>query len=66
MSLPYRFSAGGSGGQTAMASVNTPIHHHRSTTKVDHKPFKSRYTSKGDLKDQAKGIGLGIFGQEVY
>ncbi|EXJ81743.1 hypothetical protein A1O1_07808 [Capronia coronata CBS 617.96] len=30
-------------------------HHHRSTTKVDHKPFKSRFSSKSALKDKAKG-----------
>ena len=30
-------------------------HHHRSTTKVSHKPFKPRFTSKNALKDRAKG-----------
>ncbi|KAL9113285.1 MAG: hypothetical protein Q9227_002620 [Pyrenula ochraceoflavens] len=37
--------------------THTPIttHHHRSTTKTTHKPFKPRFTSKGSLRDQAKG-----------
>lgn len=30
-------------------------HHHRNTTKVSHKPFKPRFTSKNALKDRAKG-----------
>ncbi|KAF8454611.1 hypothetical protein BGX38DRAFT_280271 [Terfezia claveryi] len=30
-------------------------HHHRSTTKSSHKPFKSRYATKGSLKAKAKG-----------
>lgn len=30
-------------------------HHHRNTTKVTHKPFKPRFTSKNALKDRAKG-----------
>lgn len=30
-------------------------HHHRNTTKVSHKPFKPRFTSKSALKDRAKG-----------
>jgi len=30
-------------------------HHHRSTTKQSHKAFKPRFTSKGALKDRAKG-----------
>ncbi|KAJ5089741.1 Ribosome biogenesis protein tsr1 [Penicillium argentinense] len=34
----------------------TQVHHHRSTTKVSHKPFKSgKHASKSALKDQAKG-----------
>ncbi|KAJ5773042.1 Ribosome biogenesis protein BMS1/TSR1 C-terminal [Penicillium paradoxum] len=32
-----------------------PVHHHRSTTKVSHKPYKSKHASKGALKDLAKG-----------
>lgn len=32
-----------------------PGHHHRSTTKVDHKPFKSKHATKSALKDAAKG-----------
>ena len=31
-------------------------HSHRPTTKVTHKPFKSRKASKGQLRDRAKGI----------
>ncbi|EXJ54682.1 hypothetical protein A1O7_10023 [Cladophialophora yegresii CBS 114405] len=38
-----------------MAPITTTAHHHRSTTKVDHKPFKSRFASKNALKDRAKG-----------
>ncbi|RMZ82513.1 hypothetical protein DV737_g1976, partial [Chaetothyriales sp. CBS 132003] len=30
-------------------------HHHRSTTKADHKPFKGRHASNRQLKAQAKG-----------
>ncbi|KAK8174199.1 hypothetical protein IWX90DRAFT_512573 [Phyllosticta citrichinensis] len=30
-------------------------HHHRSTTKSSHKPFKSRHASKSALKEQSKG-----------
>lgn len=30
-------------------------HSHRSTLKKDHKPFKSRHASKGQLKNQHKG-----------
>ena len=52
MSLPYRFQAGGSGG---MPDSGSSGFHHRSTTKNEHKPFKSRFTSKGALKDKAKG-----------
>ena len=53
MSLTLRFKAGGSG-YAAMAPTNT-AHHHRNTTKLDHKPFKSRFASKSALKDRAKG-----------
>lgn len=31
-------------------------HHHRSTTKASHKPFKSRHATKGLLKDLSKGM----------
>jgi pre-rRNA-processing protein TSR1 len=31
------------------------VHHHRSTTKQDHKPFKTKFASKSALKDAAKG-----------
>ncbi|KAF4552051.1 putative ribosome biogenesis protein tsr1 [Elsinoe fawcettii] len=30
-------------------------HHHRSTTKVAHKPFKSKHLSKGAIKEKQKG-----------
>ena len=30
-------------------------HHHRNTTKVSHKPFKSRHATKGMIKDLTKG-----------
>jgi pre-rRNA-processing protein TSR1 len=30
-------------------------HHHRSTTKVSHKAFKSRHATKSDLRDRSKG-----------
>ena len=55
MSLPHRFKAGASTGPGGTMSVGGPVHHHRSTTKVDHKPFKSRHASNRELKDQAKG-----------
>jgi pre-rRNA-processing protein TSR1 len=45
--LPFRFQAG-----------STPLpaaHHHRSTTKVSNRPFKSRHATKGALKEKAKG-----------
>ncbi|KAL4780789.1 hypothetical protein BJX76DRAFT_34448 [Aspergillus varians] len=34
---------------------STVQHHHRSTTKASHKPYKTGHTSKRALKDQAKG-----------
>ncbi|KAL3474985.1 hypothetical protein BJX99DRAFT_169999 [Aspergillus californicus] len=37
-----------------MAPTSTQ-HHHRSTTKTSHKPYKTGHTSKRTLKDQAKG-----------
>lgn len=48
-SIPFRFKAGDS-----MTSVQGS-HHHRSTSKVPHKPFKSRHASKGLLKKLSKG-----------
>lgn len=38
-----------------MAPITQTVHHHRSTTKTTHKPFKSRHASKSTLKDKAKG-----------
>lgn len=48
-SIPFRFKAGDS-----MAPI-TGSHHHRSTSKVPHKPFKSRHATKGLLKKLSKG-----------
>ena len=31
-------------------------HHHRSTTKQAHKPYKSKHMSKGAIKDKNKGV----------
>lgn len=39
-----------------MAPTMTSVHHHRSTTKQEHKPYKSRHASKSALKDAAKGM----------
>ena len=33
----------------------TEVHHHRNTTKVSHKPFKSRHATKSLIKEIAKG-----------
>ncbi|KAJ5688766.1 Ribosome biogenesis protein tsr1 [Penicillium macrosclerotiorum] len=33
----------------------TQVHHHRSTTKQSHKPFKTKHASKSALKEKAKG-----------
>ncbi|KAL1965575.1 hypothetical protein VTN77DRAFT_5659 [Rasamsonia byssochlamydoides] len=38
-----------------MAPTQTVQHHHRSTTKHIHKPFKSRHATKGAIKDRSKG-----------
>jgi hypothetical protein len=51
-SLPFRFK--GSGGAN-MAPISTGQHHHRSTTKVSHKSFKTGHATKRALKDKAKG-----------
>ena len=51
-SLPFRFKAGASG---AMPGVIASQHHHRSTTKTTQKSFKSRFTSKNDLREQSRG-----------
>ncbi|KAI4265483.1 MAG: hypothetical protein L6R35_007102, partial [Caloplaca aegaea] len=47
--IPFRFKAG-----AAMGSL-PDVHHHRSTTKVSHKPFKSRHSTKGFIKELTKG-----------
>ncbi|KAG6300175.1 hypothetical protein E4U09_007315 [Claviceps aff. purpurea] len=49
--LPFRFKAGGTGNMPAAAAN----HSHRPTTKVSHKPFKSKAASKHELRDRAKG-----------
>lgn len=51
--IPFRFKAGGSG--TAHMAHSNVQHHHRSTTKVSNKPFKSKHATKSALKDRAKG-----------
>lgn len=50
MSIPYRFKAGG-----AVPPPMESYHHHRSTTKVSHKSFKSRHSTKGFIKELSKG-----------
>lgn len=52
-SLPYRFKAGGDG---KMPGAVGGGHSHRATTKVSHKAFKSRKSTKGQLRDAAKGM----------
>jgi pre-rRNA-processing protein TSR1 len=39
-----------------MAPISAPTHHHRSTTKLNKKNFKSRHASKGALKELSKGV----------
>lgn len=53
-SIPFRFKAGGSSSDK-MAPVVAQSHHHRSTTKLNKKNFKSRHASKGSLKELSKG-----------
>ncbi|RMD41773.1 hypothetical protein DV735_g3343, partial [Chaetothyriales sp. CBS 134920] len=53
MSLPYRFKAGAST-MSVSGHAQAAQHHHRSTTKADHKPFKGRHASNRQLKAQAK------------
>lgn len=48
-SIPFRFKAGGS-----MAPI-LETHSHRNTTRISHKPFKSRHATKGLIKDLSKG-----------
>ena len=48
-SIPYRFKADG-----AMALLSGP-HHHRNTTIVSHKPFKSKHATKNFIQDVSKG-----------
>lgn len=38
-----------------MPGVVSSGHSHRPTTKVSHKPFKSRKATKGQLRNAAKG-----------
>ncbi|KAK5102402.1 ribosome biogenesis protein tsr1 [Exophiala xenobiotica] len=56
--LPFRFKAGGSGNNNNNGNMSIsaqPAHHHRSTTKQDHKPFKSKHATKSAIKDANKG-----------
>lgn len=48
-SIPFRFKVG-----VNMAPTGES-HHHRSTTKVSHKAFKSRHSTKGFIKELSKG-----------
>ncbi|POR32958.1 Ribosome biogenesis protein, partial [Tolypocladium paradoxum] len=50
-SLPFRFKAGGD----SKMPVAAACHSHRPTTKVSHKPFKSKAATKHELRDRAKG-----------
>jgi hypothetical protein len=50
--LPFRFKAGGNGHNMAASAV----HHHRNDTCKPNKPFKSKFASKGSLKDRDKGM----------
>ncbi|EKD12776.1 uncharacterized protein L3040_006929 [Drepanopeziza brunnea f. sp. 'multigermtubi'] len=50
-SIPFRFKAGGNGNMPSSVQG----HSHRSTTKGTQKAFKSRKTTKGALKEIAKG-----------
>jgi hypothetical protein len=46
--IPFRFKAGG-----IMAAP--AVHHHRNDTSKPNKAFKSKFASKGALKERAKG-----------
>lgn len=48
-SIPFRFKVGANMAPTGES------HHHRSTTKVSHKAFKSRHSTKGFIKELSKG-----------
>lgn len=40
-----------------MAPITQTVqHHHRPTTKKEHKPFKSRHATKGAIKNLSKGV----------
>lgn len=41
--------------------VSVESHSHRSTTKIVHKPFKSRKATKGSLKELSKGEMLSAY-----
>lgn len=49
-SIPFRFKAGGEGKMPSAVG-----HSHRPTTKISSKSFKSRKSTKGALRDAAKG-----------
>ena len=50
MAIPFRFKAG-----SAVMAPSPEPHHHRTTTKQSHKPFKSRHATKSLIKEIAKG-----------
>ena len=47
-----------------MGPMSDQQHHHRSTTKVSHKPFKSKHATKGATKDASKGLSESMFQHE--
>ncbi len=49
-----------------MAPAPTGVHHHRNTTKISHKPFKSRFTTKSALRELSKGELVVCFLSEPY
>lgn len=53
-SIPFRFKASSS------MAPSMESHHHRNTTKVSHKAFKSRHSTKGFIKDLSKGKVEGV------
>jgi hypothetical protein len=68
MSIPFRFKSSASDKSTVMAPIpqGSQQHHHRNTTKVSNKAYKSRFASKSQLRDQAKGKARKIQGSEGF
>lgn len=62
-SIPFRFKAGE---MTAPAMESHHPrhyhrhHHHKNTTRISHKPFKSRHSTKGLIKELSKGKVHGL------